>query len=85
MNKLVIKNWVLTPHAATRVAERAVTMDEIQEVLDNPDVIKEQGTKFILAKHLASRSDNMIACVVIERKENGLWVIITVMHNFKEN
>jgi hypothetical protein len=58
---------------------------DIQEVLENPDMVKAQGAKFILAKQIKDRADNMIACVVLERKENDLWVVITVMHNFKEN
>ena len=85
MNKPVIKNWVLTPHAVERIAERKVSIDEIQEVLDSPDLVKEQGEKFIFAKSLSGRSDNMIACVVLERSENDLWIVITVMNNFKEN
>lgn len=35
-------------------------------------------------KSLNNRDDNMVACVVLERKENDVWIIITVMHNFKE-
>lgn len=84
MNKPTIKNWVLTPHAVQRISERSVTIIEIQEVLDHPDVIKEQGAKLILAKNLTARKDNMVACVVLERKENDVWIVITVMHNFEE-
>ncbi len=85
MNKPLIKTWVLTPHAVERIAERKVSISEIQEVLDSPDIVKEQGTKFIFAKSLSGRTDNMIACVVLERNENDLWIVITVMHNFREN
>lgn len=84
MKKLIVKNWVLTPHAAKRISERNVSIDEVQEILDDPDLIKEQGAKYILAKTLKDRDDNMVACVVLERKENDIWIIITVMHNFKE-
>jgi hypothetical protein len=76
MNKPEIKNWVLTPHAAQRISERSISINEVQEVLRNPDMVKEQGAKLILAKKLINRFDNMIACVVLEQKENDLWIVI---------
>ncbi len=85
MDKPEIKNWVFTPHAVQRTIERNVSIIDVQEILEQPDLVKAQGAKFILAKKITGRSDNMIACVVLERQENDLWIVITVMHNFKEN
>ena len=84
MDKLEIKNWVLTPHAVQRLEERKVSITEIDNILKNPDLIKAQGPKYILAKKVSGRTDNMIACVVLERKTDDLWVVITIMHNFEE-
>lgn len=84
-NPPIIKNWVLTPHAAERINERNLSLNEIESVLKQPDLIKEQGPKFIFSKSLKNRKDNMIACVVLEKKNNNLWIVITVMHNFEEN
>lgn len=84
MEKPEIGKWVLTPHAVQRLAERQITVLEIEQVIRFPDLVLAQGPKFILAKNLKNRSDNLIACVVLEKKSHDLWVVITVMHNFEE-
>jgi hypothetical protein len=70
------------PHAAERANERGISVAEIAEILANPTVAIEQGPKWILAKTFAARKDNMIAAVVLERKDS-LWVVITLMVNFE--
>lgn len=84
-DNLGIKNWVLTPHAVDRLKERSISLTELEEIIKSPDIVKAQGPKYILAKELIGRSDNKVACVVLERKENDLWIVITVMTNFREN
>ena len=79
-----IKKWKLTSHASQRIKERNISMHEIEEIINSPDEILIQGTKYILAKNLKNRKDNMIATVVIEKKEHNLWLIITVMINFQK-
>ena len=76
---------VLTPHAVKRIEERKISIQEVQDTLNNPDVVKTKGPKFILAKSFDNRGDNKLACVIIEKKTEDLWVVITVMHNFKES
>ncbi|MGZ3772580.1 MAG: DUF4258 domain-containing protein [Pseudobdellovibrionaceae bacterium] len=82
--KLKIKKWVLTPHAVERVLERKISMLELERLLTQPDEIIEQGPKFILSKKFSSRKDNNIAAVVIEKKGEDLWVVLTVMVNFQK-
>jgi hypothetical protein len=84
MKKPKIENWVLTPHAVKRALERGVSIDEIAIIVSDPDLVLSQGPKFILAKTMNQRSDNLLACVLLEKKKPNLWVIVTVMHNFEE-
>ncbi len=78
-----IKNWVLSPHAAERLIERKISIQELNLVLGEPDFVTNQGPKYIFSKLISSRSDNYIAAVVIEKKED-LWLVITVMVNFQK-
>ena len=78
-------NWVLSPHALKRVQERRISADELAEVIQSPDITVPQGPKWIFAKAISGRSDNKIAAVLLEKKEQGLWVVLTVMVQFVEN
>lgn len=78
-----IKNWVLSPHAAERIIERKISIQELKLVLEHPDFVTHQGPKYIFSKSISNRSDNHIAAVVIEKKED-LWLVITVMVNFQK-
>lgn len=78
-----IKNWALHSHALERILERKISLEEIKELLENPDNIIPQGSKFIFCKYFQKRNDNKIAAVILEKKEDGLWLVITVMVNFK--
>ena len=78
-----IKNWVLSPHAAERIIERRISIQELKLVLAYPDFVAHQGPKFIFSKMIQNRSDNYIGAVVIEKKED-LWLVITVMVNFQK-
>jgi hypothetical protein len=77
-----INRWVLSFHALQRMEERKISSSEIQEILTRPDFVITQGAKIILAKHFSERKDNLIAAVIAEKKEEGLWVVVTVMIQF---
>lgn len=80
----IVERWVLTPHAAARASERGVSMSELAEILRSPDVAIVQGpSKWLFAKQLLARSDNLVATAILERKDLNLWVVLTVMVNFE--
>lgn len=79
-----IKKWVLTPHAAEKIIERGISVQELDAVVKNPDTIIDQGPKLILTKRFQSRKDNNVAAVLLEKKDKDLWVVITVMVNFQK-
>ena len=77
-----ISRWVLSPHALKRIQERKLRAEDLADVIERPDLVLTQGPKWILAKTVRGRTDNRIAAVLLERKDQGLWVVITVMVNF---
>ncbi len=79
-----INRWVLSSHALTRIEERHVTAAELAKMIENPDITIEQGPKWIFAKHFSHRKDNCIAAVLLEREDENLWVIVTVMVHFQK-
>jgi hypothetical protein len=79
--KVKIKQWFLSPHAAERLQEREISIEELSLILSDPDQITEQGPKYIFSKNFEYRKDNMLAAVVLEKRE-GLWLVITIMINF---
>jgi hypothetical protein len=81
---LKIKSWVLTPHAVERVLARKISMEELGSLIQEPDQIIPQGPKFILVRRFPRRKDNNVAAILIEKKGEGLWVVITVMVNFQK-
>jgi Domain of unknown function (DUF4258) len=78
-----IEQWVLTPHAVEKILDRNISILELEQLLRYPDEVIEQGPKFIFVKSFAGRKDNSIAAVIIEKKGKHLWVVITVMINFR--
>jgi hypothetical protein len=82
--KLKIKKWVLTPHAVERVLDRKISMQELEQLMLNPDEVIEQGPKYLFVKRFQHRKDNNVAAVIIEKKAEDLWVVITVMINFQK-
>ena len=81
IKKIKISNWVLTPHAASKIIERKISIEELQALLTSPDQIIPQGPKFLLVSHFPHRTDNKLAAVVLEKK-GDLWVVITILINF---
>ncbi|MGE4233983.1 MAG: DUF4258 domain-containing protein [Bacteriovoracia bacterium] len=65
--------------------ERSISTEELEQVLRKPDTAVAQGPKWIFAKEFQYRGDNLIAAVVVEREDKKLWVVITVMVQFKRN
>lgn len=80
--KIKISKWVLTPHAAQRLVDRKISIDELQRLLTSPDEIIPQGPKCLFVAHFPNRSDNKLAAVVLEKK-GDLWLVITVLINFQ--
>ena len=80
--RLKISKWALTPHAAQRLLERKISIDELQTLLTKPDEIIPQGPKYLLVAHFPKRSDNKLAAVVLEKK-GDLWLVITILINFQ--
>jgi hypothetical protein len=83
VTKPVVKKWVFSPHAATRMMERGVSVDAIQELIEAPDLVIAQGPKWVFAKSFNTRHDNLIAAVLLERKDKDLWIVLTVLINFQ--
>ena len=73
----------LTPHAAQRVFERKISLEELDLLISSPEDTVKQGPKLILTRTFSSRRDNKIAAVVIEKKGEDLWLVLTVMVNFQ--
>ena len=78
-----ITQWVLSPHALARIQERKITASELSQLIETPDVEIPQGPKWIFGKTFVARSDNLVAAVLLERKDKGLWVVLTVMDHFE--
>lgn len=83
MKTPVIADWALTRHAAERMAERNISISDLELTLRAPDHVIAQGPKFVLVKRIEGRKDNMIATVVIEKKEHGVWLVISVLNEFQ--
>jgi hypothetical protein len=81
----VVKKWALTPHAAARVIERKMSIDDLEAIINFPEDTVIQGPKLILTKTFKQRSDNKIAAVILEKKGESLWLVLTVMVNFQKN
>ena len=76
-----ITKFVLSAHAVQRMEERRVHLNDIKAIVSTPDFVLKQGAKFILAKELENRSDNLVGAVLLE-KESSPWLVVTVMVNF---
>ncbi len=63
--------------------ERAISVDTTQELIEAPDLVIAQGPKWVFAKAFNSRHDNLVAAVLLERKDKDLWIVLTVMINFQ--
>ncbi len=83
MTKPVVKRWAFSPHATTRMMERGISVDIIQQLIEAPDLVVAQGPKWVFAKAFSARHDNLIAAVLLERKDIDLWIVLTVMINFQ--
>ena len=74
---------IYTPHAVERMMQRAVSPQEVELLLGDPDgIIAQSKDKFIYYKMIRGRKDNDLAAVVVQ-KRNNLHEVITVMVNFE--
>ncbi len=83
MTKPIVKKWAFSPHATTRMMERNVSVDAIRLLIEAPDLVLAQGPKWLFAKSFDARHDNLVAAVLLERKDKDLWIVLTVMVNFQ--
>ena len=79
-----VKKWVCSPHALKRIEERKITVEELTQIIEVPEIQIQQGPKWIFAKTILKRKDNLLAAVLLERKDHDLWLVITVMVNFQK-
>lgn len=74
-----MSSLIYTDHAVQRMEQRKITHDLILDVLSSPDGrIKQTMDKEIIYKKIKNRSDNLIAVVIVGKKE-----ILTVMNFFE--
>lgn len=72
------------PHAVQRMQERKVTVAEVELIIAQPDGrIPQSKDKAILYKKLPKRKDNLVAAVIVEKINNGLIEVVTILINFE--
>ncbi len=70
-------------HAVARMIERKISVAEVELLLTNPDgKIKQSLDKWIYYKALPHRTDNMVAIVAVEIKDDD-YLVITILINFE--
>ncbi len=70
---------VLTQHAKMRMAQRAVSMDQLLVVVDTGDTRFKDDTHLWAYKNLPDRTDNLVCAVLVLE---DVVVVKTVMHEF---
>jgi hypothetical protein len=71
-----------TAHAVIRMQERKISVEEVEEIIRNPDgTISQSKQKIIFYKKVKWRNNNMIAAVTA-LKTKSHFTVITVMVNF---
>lgn len=79
MLRSIMEELIYRPHAVERMLVRLITNDIVRDIIESPDgIIKQSFDKEILYKKIRLRKDNLIALVVLSRKE-----ILTVMNFFE--
>jgi len=73
------KAIVITQHAQLRMRQRAISVAELQEVIDHGDTRFKDETHLWVFMNLSSRSDNLVCAVLV--LEDAV-VVKTVMHYF---
>ena len=74
---------IYIPHAVERMMQRVISPQEVELLLGDPDgIIVQSKDKFIYYKMIRSRKGNVLAAVVVQ-KRNSLYEVITVMVNFE--
>jgi hypothetical protein len=73
------KAVVITQHAQQRMRQRAISVAELQDVIDHGDTRFKDETHLWVYRDLPGRSDNLVCAVLV--LENAV-VVKTVMHYF---
>jgi hypothetical protein len=73
------KAIVITQHAQLRMRQRAISVAELQEVIDHGDTRFKDETHLWVFMNLSGRSDNLVCAVLV--LEDAV-VVKTVMHYF---
>lgn len=73
------KAIVITQHAQLRMRQRAISVAELQEVIDHGDTRFKDETHLWVVMNLSGRSDNLVCAVLV--LEDAV-VVKTVMHYF---
>jgi hypothetical protein len=73
------KAVVITQHAQLRMQQRAISVAELQDVIDHGDTRFKDETHLWVFMNLSGRSDNLVCAVLV--LENAV-VVKTVMHCF---
>ncbi len=64
--------------------ERALSVEEVQQVIQKPDGrISQSKDKTIYYKRLSGRRDNFVAAVVVELLPDEILEVLTVLINFE--
>jgi len=69
----------VTRHARERLNQRAISENELLELLESGSVKEKDSSRLWIAKHFEKRQDNLVcAAIVLEDK----LIVKTVMHHF---
>ena len=73
------KAIVITQHAQLRMRQRAISVAELQEIIDHGDTRFKDETHLWVFMNLSGRSDNLVCAVLVLE---DAFVVKTVMHYF---
>jgi len=74
------KNIYLTNHARVKMDERAISLEMVEEVINNPDItLKDKIDDSV--SHLIKKFESKYLRVLLRKGENGKQIIITVFYD----
>ena len=72
------------PHAVDRMQERKVSVADVELIINSSDGrINQSRDKAILYKKFSKRKDNLIAAVIVEKINEDLIEVVTILINFE--
>ncbi len=75
--------YVITPHAAQRMAERGITHAAIGEALRHPTAVSQDEDGRVLVKKLYRAKEKSRLLLVVVEQVNEMWTVITVIDTSK--